>query len=457
MFFASFPGSYRSGRPDPAAGIMFTKGFCMKKKMIRMTAAAAALSMLLLTVPASAEETADAAAETQGYAYELTAIEDVRGVEQAASEAGGVSVGYQAYTTAVGWYDAVANGEEAGISGYHLPMEALSMAVAGAEDLGITYVTYRTGKGWGSDKANGDISGRDGSGVFLEGMKASLTGGAAEAYDLYYRVFSSYNGWYDWVMNGEEAGLPGTGLPIEAVQAVISEKGKTPRAVLESNTGSGSGYSYGYLSDANWQVYINALGAVESGGQVYGKRRYDAYAGAYANSGAEHTCTLGWAQFYGSMARELVQMIYDADPYTFAAIDTQGLIAARLSTDWVATYWNPSWAERDVLIRLISSDIGMVCQDQLLIRRTLAWAQECAEKYTTDERAIMMYCEIHHQGGKGSATRIFDRCAGDYSLDNIMASLAQDQYDYSSDNQVGDARYVRRHTMFRNAVEEYAV
>ena len=52
------------------------------------------------------------------------------------------------------------------------------------------------------------------------------------------------------------------------------------------------------MNDQNMAVLTNIIGAVESGGQVYGKRRYDAYAAPYANSSIEYTVTLGWAQNY---------------------------------------------------------------------------------------------------------------------------------------------------------------
>ena len=56
------------------------------------------------------------------------------------------------------------------------------------------------------------------------------------------------------------------------------------------------------MNSQNMTVLTNIIGAVESGGQVYGKRRYDAYAAPYTNSSVEHTVTLGWAQNYGREA-----------------------------------------------------------------------------------------------------------------------------------------------------------
>ena len=47
------------------------------------------------------------------------------------------------------------------------------------------------------------------------------------------------------------------------------------------------------MNDANLLVLTNIIGAVESGGQVYGKRRYNAYAAPFTNSQKEYTITIG--------------------------------------------------------------------------------------------------------------------------------------------------------------------
>ena len=54
------------------------------------------------------------------------------------------------------------------------------------------------------------------------------------------------------------------------------------------------------MTQQNMDVLTNVIGAVESGGQVYGRRDYAAYAAPYTNSEKEHTITLGWAQNYGA-------------------------------------------------------------------------------------------------------------------------------------------------------------
>ena len=211
------------------------------------------------------------------------------------------------------------------------------------------------------------------------------------------------------------------------------------------------------MNDKNLQVLTNVIGAVESGGQVYGHQRYDAYTPPYTNTSKEHTITLGWAQNYGSEAEKLIHMIYNKDPNLFKRLDTATpSIASMLGKDWVKMYWNPNSSQKKSLINLISSDTGRKCQDELFQQLMKQFITDCAEKYTYNIKAQMMYCEIRHLGGKKAAERIFDRCKGNYSLDNIMAALVADQRDPSSDNQVGDVKFWSRHVKCRQFIDQYA-
>ena len=76
------------------------------------------------------------------------------------------------------------------------------------------------------------------------------------------------------------------------------------------------------MTQEHLNILTNIIGAVESGGQVYGHRDYGAYASPYTNTENEHTITLGWAQNYGNEASKLVNKIYNADTKTFLRFDT---------------------------------------------------------------------------------------------------------------------------------------
>lgn len=209
------------------------------------------------------------------------------------------------------------------------------------------------------------------------------------------------------------------------------------------------------MNEENLKILTNIIGAVETGGQVYGKRRYDAYDPPYKNSPKEHTITIGWAQCYGHEARQLIKAIYDEDKDAFWHIDTSG-IAEMLSSDWVAIRWNPTPKQKADIIALIDSPVGRSVQDRIFREKMRKLIEDCSTEYTSDVKAQMMYCEIRHLGGKGPCDRIFQRCAGKYDLDTIMASLVTDQRDTSSDNQVGDKRYWSRHVKCREFIDRYA-
>lgn len=204
------------------------------------------------------------------------------------------------------------------------------------------------------------------------------------------------------------------------------------------------------------EILTNIIGGVESGGQIYGKRRYEAYAGKYANTQDEKTCTLGWAQNYGARARRLCQMIMKRDPKAFRAADTAG-IEKKLSVDWEKTEWGPSAKEKAALIASITTAAGKTCQDELFEEQMAGYIKE-AEKYgVTTVQAQMMWCEIQHLGGLAPVKRIFARAQKPYTPDTIYASLLLDQKDASNNNQVGDTVYQSRHQCCVSWIKKYAM
>ena len=213
------------------------------------------------------------------------------------------------------------------------------------------------------------------------------------------------------------------------------------------------------MNDKNLQVLVNIIGAVESGGQVYGKRRYNQYSPPYHSTPKEHTITIGWPCCYGHEGRQLMQAIYDADPAGFKKLDTcSPSIQSMLNKDWEAIRWNPSSKQKAVIISIIDSKTGHECQDKLFRDKMIKLVADCKADYPgADIKAQMMYCEIRHLGGRKPVNRIFDRCKGDYNLDRIMASLVKDQQDTSSNNQVGDKIFWSRHVKCRQWADEYAV
>ncbi len=59
----------------------------------------------------------------------------------------------------------------------------------------------------------------------IQAVQLRLTGSAAIAYDIYYRVHSARYGWLGWAKNGSSAGTTGLGLQAEAIQIKLVAKG----------------------------------------------------------------------------------------------------------------------------------------------------------------------------------------------------------------------------------------
>lgn len=214
------------------------------------------------------------------------------------------------------------------------------------------------------------------------------------------------------------------------------------------------------LTQNQYQIMCNMIGAVETGGQIYGNRDYSCYIGAHTNSSAEVSCTLGWCSLYGNNGRELIRRIQKADPAAFAKIDSQGLIASKLNTDWEKTKWDPNAAEKKVLIALITTDNGKKLQDEMFSELVAGCVDAFTARYhVTSVPAEMMYTEVRLLGGPAPANRVFDKVKNKYganfSLDNILAALKEDQADTSNNNQVGDKKFWSRHTKIVGWIRQY--
>lgn len=201
-------------------------------------------------------------------------------------------------------------------------------------------------------------------------------------------------------------------------------------------------------------ILTNIIGAVETGGQTYGKRRYNAYVGPNNNTSKELTCTLGWAGNYGERARRLCKMIFDRDPVGFRKADNAG-IEKKLSVNWETTKWHPTAKKKAALIAIITTPTGKECQDALFQELMQAYLKDAEAYGVTDIPSQMMWCEIQHLGGIKPVQRIFKRATKPYTPNTIYSSLLLDQKDTSNNNQVGDKIFQSRHACCVKWIKQY--
>lgn len=208
------------------------------------------------------------------------------------------------------------------------------------------------------------------------------------------------------------------------------------------------------MNQENITVLRKILYAVESGGQIYGRQNYAAFAGVGKNTPNEVAITIGAGQWYGARARLLLQQIQNTYPAEFSRLDTAG-IAADLKKSWDRYGVTAGSAKGKCIIAIISSDAGRKCQDILMDKQIVEHAVSIEKTYCAMPDTAMMECiNIVHLGGASALKRILVKTAKSYTVKSIYAALNTDPADRSNDNQVGD--YVSRQKKVYEFITKYA-
>lgn len=186
------------------------------------------------------------------------------------------------------------------------------------------------------------------------------------------------------------------------------------------------------FTEKQLKVLCNIIGAVETGGQVYGQGRYDDFTEAYTNSSAEKSITIGKYQHYGIEAKELLQRIQTADPILFKKLDTSNIASDLKTKNWNAYRLKKNSAKAKCIQKIISSDVGKKIQDQMVGEQMQKFADEALALGVTDSQAQAECCNFRHQGGILAIKRILGKTKKPYTLDSLYAACQTD-----TGNQVG--------------------
>lgn len=202
------------------------------------------------------------------------------------------------------------------------------------------------------------------------------------------------------------------------------------------------------MTNEQKKVLRKIIYAVETGGQVYGRQDYSDFTEAYTNSSEEHAITIGAGQWYATEAQTLLKRIHDADTEAWNRLDNIGLWEQVQEADWSCFNISRNSQFSNLIVQLISSKIGVKCQDSLMDEQLATYADEALKQGVTDTRAQAMCVNFRHQGGQGAVTRILAKTQKPYTLDNLYAACQTD-----IGNQVG--AYKDRQRFVYNALKTY--
>lgn len=212
-----------------------------------------------------------------------------------------------------------------------------------------------------------------------------------------------------------------------------------------------------YVSNAKAKVWMNILGAVESGGMVYGNRNYAAFAGPGANAPSEYSCTGGAYQEYGENLRDLLKAIQTQYPYSFAGRD-KASIASDIKRSWLdSTPYRVTAgsAKAKSIQAIISCNAGKFVQDLRAVELLDEYLAGIKKLGVTNLRCAMFMAECYHLGGYSPVRRVIQRCTNPNSMSELRKSLYKDQNDHSSSYQIGDKFYYNRHEAIYKWLKQY--
>lgn len=208
------------------------------------------------------------------------------------------------------------------------------------------------------------------------------------------------------------------------------------------------------LTDYQMDVMCNILAAVETGGQVYGKGRWDDFTEAGKNSSNEKAITIGCYQFYGTNAKELLNKIRKDYPAKFQQLDTEGIANDLDHKDWSTYKLSKTSDKAKCIQKIISSQVGIIAQKALMAEQITVYINRAVTEGVTSVQAAMFCANIQHLGGKGPVQRIIKKCGTPLTIERLFSTLAKDQKDASSNNQVGDSLYWSRHVKVYGWIKE---
>lgn len=207
-------------------------------------------------------------AGTEGYGYSVEAVEIIILAKDAAAPGGTdvpfknkadepAVVTYSTHVSNVGWMSAVSDGATAGVLGAEC-VESLEAGITWfGGSAGIQVRSHVQDRGWGSWSFG--RTGTTGLSRRIEALQIRLTGDAANAYDIWYRVYSARdNAWLGWAANGAAAGTVGMSSGVQAVQIVLAEKGQKAPGSTE---GAFKGSEHAVLQGVGLRLDGSTVGA----------------------------------------------------------------------------------------------------------------------------------------------------------------------------------------------------
>lgn len=162
------------------------------------------------------------------------------------------------------------------------------------------------------------------------------------------------------------------------------------------------------VSEPEVDTLRDAIYALESGS------RYDSVTDAYG------ALTLGAGQWYGDAALELLLEIREADPESFAVLDTAGIAEILTAEGW--RNWQPGAEQLACLGRILSSPVGAACQDNRMDGHIKEHLKMTGKLGVDDPEAALLCAGLLHLSGEEAAAEVLSALEDEITAEALCAA-----------------------------------
>lgn len=324
----------------------------------------------------------------------------------------------------------------------YVPLQDITItkATLDGNDIDPNSITMSNLKNFSAEyNLSGDMTKKDGSilsGLFKKNIKVSA-------------VIPTYD-----FVDGEGNTIGSDKFLLSPESDIVFPNGTAGKAAKTNTTVQNtSGESSAKLgSETQMDIMLNMLGAMETGGQIYGQRDYGNVINAEA--GGEVASTIGWSSLYANNAKNFLIRFREENRDKFTELDKGGIIAPLLEKDWIAERVELNTDQTSVVKDILLSNEGKKLQDKIAAERVVKHWNYCANTYTTNLRAVFWYTQLAELGGGDYASSpvdaVFQACDGDYSTENILKQLKK----RNQGSQIGASLYNSRHEKYKKWIDE---
>lgn len=174
------------------------------------------------------------------------------------------------------------------------------------------------------------------------------------------------------------------------------------------------------MTNQQREIIRNTIYAVETGGHIYGNKKYNCLIEAGTNTANETAITIGAGQFHATNAKLLLNRIREADSNLFKQLDTAGIGYDLDHANWDKYNVSKGSSKAKCIQKIIDTEVGHKEQDKLFDEQIEAHMNEAKNLGVYSLSSQAMCANFTHHGGSGATKRIVARAKSKFNSTELQ-------------------------------------